>query len=127
MLAVAFIFFVARGCVATQEATQVRKYVTGADSILSESANLGNDRLQSILQGANGDPAKLDEEALARVVEDSELLYRRTLANEDIPPEFDDAHHYLLSSLGIRAEATERLEDAAAGEIEVGGHRFSFE
>ena len=114
----AFIFFVARGCVATQEATQVRKYVTNADSLLSESSNAGNEDLQGILQNAGGNPAKLDERALDRAATESEDLYVRALTDEEIPPEFKDTHHYLVSALGIRARATKRLAGAATGDAE---------
>ena len=117
-MAFAFIFFVARGCVATQESTQIRKYVTNADSLLSESSNYGNERLQGILQNAGGNPAKLDEGALDGAATESEKLYVRALTYEETPPEFEDAHHYLVTSLGIRARATERLAGAAAGDAE---------
>ncbi len=113
VMAFGFIFFVARGCVATQEATQVRKYVTNADSLLSESSNAGNEDLQNALQNADGDPAKLDGAALDRVAETSERLYLQALTNEEVPPEFEDAHHYLISSLGIRARATQQLANEA--------------
>jgi hypothetical protein len=118
VLAFAFIFFVARGCVATQESTQVRKYVTNADSLLSESSNTGNEKLQSILQNAGGDPAKLDKRALEGVATNAESLYLRALENEEVPTEFEDAHHYLVSSLGIRARETRQLVGAATGDAE---------
>ena len=111
-----FIFFVARGCVATQQSTEVRKYVTSADSLLSDSSNAGRGELQHILSSADGDPAKLDEEALAQVTNRSESHYLQALRQEEIPPEFEDAHHYVVTALGIRSEATERLEQAASGE-----------
>jgi hypothetical protein len=117
-MAFAFIFFVARGCVATQESTQVRKYVTNADSQLSESSNTGNERLQPILQNAGGDPAKLDMEALDGVAANSESLYLRASENEEVPPEFENAHHYLVTALGIRARATKQLAEAATGDAE---------
>jgi hypothetical protein len=117
-MAFAFIFFVARGCVATQESTQVRKYVTNADSLLSESSNSGNEDLQGILQNAGGNPAKLGERALDRAATENEDLYVRALTYEEIPPEFEDAHHYLVSSLGIRAWATKRLAETATGDAE---------
>jgi hypothetical protein len=116
-VAFGFIFFVARGCVATQEATQVRKYVTNADSILSESSNAGNIKLQTALQNAGGDPANLDVGALSQVAGTSESLYLQALTNEEVPAEFDDAHHYLVSALGIRAQATKKLS-VAAGDAE---------
>src|SRR5215216_1918805 len=117
VVAFGFIFFVARGCVATQEATQVRKYVTNADSLLSESSSAGNVKLQTSLQNADGDPANLDVGTLSQVAETSESLYVQALTNEEVPPEFDDAHHYLVSSLGIRAQATQQLV-VAAGDAE---------
>ncbi len=117
-MAFAFIFFVARGCVATQESTQVRKYVTNADSLLSESSNSGNEDLQGILLNAGGDPARLDKGALDQAATKSEDLYVRALTYEETPPEFEDAHHYLVTSLGIRARATERLARTAAGDTE---------
>jgi hypothetical protein len=118
VVAFSFIFFVARGCVATQESTQVRKYVTNADSLLSESSNSGNEGLQGVLQNAGGNPAGLDARALDQVATKSEDLYVRALTYEEAPPEFEDAHHYLVSSLGIRARATERLASAATGDTE---------
>jgi hypothetical protein len=117
-MAFAFIFFVARGCVATQESTQVRKYVTNADSLLSESSNSGNEDLQGILQNAGGNPARLDERALDQAATESEDLYVRALTYEETSLEFEDAHHYLVSSLGIRARATKRLAGAAMGGAE---------
>ena len=115
-MAFAFIFFVARGCVATQESTQVRKYVTNADSQLSESSNTGNERLQPILQDAGGDPAQLDAGGLEEVAANTESRYLNALTNEEVPPEFEDAHHYLVTTLGIRARATERLAGSATGD-----------
>ncbi len=109
-----FIFFVARGCVATQESTQVRKYVTSADSLLSDSSNAGSE-LQGTLRNAGGDPARLDEEAVSQVSNRSEQLYLQALEQEEVPPEFEDAHHYLTTALGVRSEATKRLAQAATG------------
>jgi hypothetical protein len=117
-MAFAFIFFVARGCVATQESTQVRKYVTNANSLLSESSNAGNERLQTALRNAGGDPAKLDTQTLEGVAQDSEDLYVNALTNEEVPPEFEDANHYLVTTLGIRARATKELASAATGDAE---------
>ncbi|HET6884811.1 MAG TPA: hypothetical protein VFH32_01230, partial [Rubrobacteraceae bacterium] len=113
VMAFGFIFFVARGCVATQEATQVRKYVTNADSQLSTSSNLGNETLQGALQRANGDPARLDAGALQSVAGEADALYVQALTNGEVPPGFEDAHHYLVSALGIRARATEQLAQGA--------------
>ena len=111
-----FIFFVARGCVATQESTQVRKYVTSADSLLSDSSNAGRAELQHILSNAGGDPSKLDDESLLQVANRSANLYLQALRQEEIPPEFEDAHHYVVTALGIRSEATNRLAQAASGD-----------
>ena len=128
------IFFVARGCVATQEATQVRKYVSSSESLLSDSENLGNERLRGVLQSANGDPAGVDAGAVEQVAEEAQGLYQQALANQEVPREFRDAHPYLVSSLGIRSEATEELRRAATGRPEnfpealsrvVGGYRVS--
>jgi hypothetical protein len=119
-MAFAFIFFVARGCVATQESTQVRKYVTNADSLLSESSNTGNESIQGTLQRAGGDPAKLDVGALDQAAQDSKSLYLQALTYDEVevPPEFENAHHYLVSSLGIRAQTTDQLAEAATGDAE---------
>jgi hypothetical protein len=117
-MAFSFIFFVARGCVATQESTQVRKYITNADSLLSESSNSGNEDLQGILRDAGGNPARLDERALDQATTKSEDLYARALTYEETPPEFEDSHHYLVSSLGVRAQATKRLGWAATGDAD---------
>jgi len=112
-----FIFFVARGCVATQESTQVRKYVTSADSLLSDSSNAGSE-LQGTLRNAGGDPARLDEAAVSQVSNRSEQLYLQALGQEEVPPEFEDAHHYLTTALGVRSEATQRLAQAATGDAD---------
>jgi hypothetical protein len=113
VMAFGFIFFVARGCVATQEATQVRKYVTNADSLLSESSNAGNETLQGVLRRANGDPAELDVGSLQSVAQEAGDLYVQALTNDEVPPGFEDAHHYLVSSLGIRARAMQHLAEGA--------------
>lgn len=118
LVAVSFIFFVVRGCVATQESTQIRKYVTSSDSMLAESATLGNERLQGVLAESGGDPAKLDRAALREAADRSEDLYLRALQNEEVPPEFRDAHHYLTTTLGIRAEATRSLVEASSGDAD---------
>jgi hypothetical protein len=111
-----FIFFVARGCVANQQSTQVRKYVTSADSFLSDSSNAGRGELQRILGNAGGDPAKLDDEALTQVADRTEQQYLQALGQEEIPPEFEDAHHYVVTALGIRSQATDKLAQAAVGD-----------
>jgi hypothetical protein len=102
--------------VATQQSTQVRKYVTSADSFLSDSSNAGREELQRILANAGGNPARLDDEALAQAANRTEQQYLQALRQEEIPPEFEDAHHYVVTALGIRSQATERLVQAAAGD-----------
>jgi hypothetical protein len=114
ILVFGFIFFVARGCVANQQSTQVRKYVTSADSFLSDSSNAGRGELQRILDNAGGDPARLDGEALAQAANRTEQQYLQALGQEEIPPEFEDAHHYVVTALGIRSQATDRLSQAAS-------------
>jgi len=116
MLMFAFIFFVVQGCIATQQATEVRKYVTSSDSLLSDSQNLGNGELQGLLQNAGGNPANLSSEELSGAAEKAQLLYRRALSDEEVPEEFEDAHHYLVSALGVRARATGSLANAAGGD-----------
>jgi hypothetical protein len=116
VLVFGFIFFVARGCVANQQSTQIRKYVTSADSLLSDSSNAGRGELQRILRNAGGDPAKLDEEALAQVANRTEQQYLQALGQEEIPPEFEDEHHYIVTALGIRAQTTDRLAQAASAD-----------
>jgi CARDB len=113
-----FIFFVARGCVATQQSTQVRKYVTSADSLLSDSSNAGRGELQGILSNAGGDASKLDDGALSQVANRTEQQYQQALQQEEIPPEFEDAHHYIVTALGIRSQATDDLAQAASGDEE---------
>ena len=109
-LAVFFIFFVARGCVATQEATGVRKYVMEANSLLTDSSNLGREKLQPLLQQSNRGPGQIDEEAMGQVVEQSEHLYQQAQENSEVPPEFEEANNYLVSTLGVRATATRQLQ-----------------
>ena len=113
-----FIFFVARGCVANQQSTQVRKYVTSADSFLSDSSNAGRGELQGILGNAGGDPARLDVEALAQAANRIEQQYLQALRQEEIPPEFEDAHHYVVTALGIRSQATDELVQTASGDAD---------
>lgn len=125
VLATLFIFFVAKGCVATQEATQVRKYVMGSNSLLNDSSNLGREKLQPLVQSANGDPAQLDGEALSQAVDESRRFYQQALENGEVPSEFEEAHHYLVSTLGVRAAATERLERAASDDPEGFGEALS--
>ena len=114
-VAFAFIFFVAKGCVATQESTQIRKYVTNADSLLGESSNLGNNDLQGVLADAGADPANLEGEALARAANQTERNYQQALEYDEVPPEFEGAQPYLVSALGIRAAATRDLAESASG------------
>jgi hypothetical protein len=114
LIALAFIFFVGRGCLATQEATQVRKYVMSSNDLLGDSSTLGREKLQPLIQSAGGDPAQLDRQALDQVVEEARRLYQISLENDEVPQEFENAHPYLQSTLGIRASATERLRLAAS-------------
>jgi CARDB len=116
VLVFGFIFFVARGCVANQQSIQVRKYVTSADSYLSDSSNAGRGELQRILINAKGDQARLDDEALTQVANRTEQQYLQALRQEEIPPEFEDAHHYVVTALGIRSQATDKLAQAASGD-----------
>jgi hypothetical protein len=111
-----FIFFVARGCVATQQSTQVRKYVTSADSLLGDSSNAGRGELQNILKNAGGDASKLDDGALSQVANRTEQQYQQALQQQEIPPEFEDAHHYVVTALGIRSQATDDLAQAATAD-----------
>ena len=113
-----FIFFVARGCVATQQSTQVRKYVTSADSLLSDSSSAGRGELQGILSNAGGDASKLNDGALAQVANRTEQQYQQASQQEEIPPEFEDSHHYIVTALGIRSQATDDLAQAASGDEE---------
>ncbi len=118
LLCFAFIFFVAKSCVATQEASQIRKYVTGADSALSDSANVGNEQLQGIISAGLEDPASLDAASIKGAADESQKYYLGSLRNEEVPPEFEDAHHYMVTALGIRAAATENLAVIAQGDSE---------
>ena len=93
----------------------MRKYVTSADSVLSDSSNAGRNELQGVLKNSGGDVGMVDEEALGRVANLSERLYTQALHNDEIPPEFEDAQPYLTSALGVRKEATENLASAATG------------
>lgn len=113
-----FIFFAARGCVATQQSTEIRKYVTSSASILGESANSGGKPLQVVLQNANGEPSKLDIQTLGKVASQERDLYKQALSNEEVPREFASSHPYLVSALGIRATAVERLREAGGGKPE---------
>ncbi len=124
-LCFSFVFFVARGCVAAQESTQVRKYVTSVDSILSDSANAGREELQGAVAGAAEDPASLDVAAVRRAADGSRKYYLDALRNEEVPPEFEGAHHYMVTALGIRASATGELAGAAEGDPEGFGEALS--
>jgi hypothetical protein len=121
VLCFAFIFFVARSCVAAQESTQIRKYVTSADSTLSDSVNEGNKELQ----GALGDPTNPDTVAIDRAQVATQKGYLDALRNGEVPPEFEDAHHYMVTALGIRATATSNIAEAAKGDREKFGEALS--
>jgi hypothetical protein len=85
--------------------------------MLSDSSNAGGE-LQGTLSNAGGDPTRLDEEALSQVANRSESLYLQALGQEEVPPEFKDAHHYLITILGVRSEATRHLAQAASGDAD---------
>jgi hypothetical protein len=121
ILCFAFIFLVARSCVAAQESTQIRKYVTSADSSLSDSASVGNEDLQ----GAIEDPANPDTATISRAADATRKGYLDALRNEEVPPEFQDVHHYMVTALGIRATATKGLSEAAQGDREKFGEALS--
>ena len=120
-----FIFFVAKGCVAAQESTQVRKYVTSADSTLSDSANLGREELQGALAGAAEDPASMDAGALDAASDKARTYYLDALHNQEVPPGFEDAHHYMVSALGIRSVALGNLAEASDGEPDRAGEALA--
>ena len=109
------IFFGARSCVAAQEATQARKYITSADSTMSDSANVGNEELQATISAALEDPESLDTTAMDRAADATQKGYQEALRNQEVPPEFEDVHHYMVTALGIRAAATGELAGAAEG------------
>src|SRR3712207_7362259 len=73
------LFRSARGCVATQQSTQVRKYVTSADSFLSDSSNAGRGELQRSLGNAGGNPAKRSEEHTSELQSRQYLVCRLLL------------------------------------------------
>lgn len=125
ILCFAFIFFVARSCVAAQEATQIRKYITSADSTLSDSANVGSEDLQPTLSGALKDPSNIDAAAISRAADATQKGYLEALRNEQVPPEFEDVHHYMVTALGIRAAATADLAQAAQGDSDKFGKALS--
>jgi len=116
ILAFGFIFTVAQSCVSNQESTQVRKYATSSDGLLGDSTNIGNEQLQSVLKGSGGDPKQVDKNSLAQAASESERLYNLARQNEEVPPEFEGVHHYLVSALGLRADATRNLEDSLSGD-----------
>ena len=110
-----FIFFVARGCVATQQSTQVRKYVTSADSLLSDSSNAGRGELQRVLSNAGGDPAKLDDEALSQVANRSENQYLQALSQRGDTARVRGRPPLHRHRSRHKAEATDKLAQAASG------------
>ena len=116
VLAFGFIFTVAQSCVSNQESTQVRKYATSSDGLLAESTRIGNERVQPVLRDSGGKPENVDGEALSQAASESERLYNLARKNEEVPPEFESVHHYLVSSLGLRADATRKLEESVSGD-----------
>jgi hypothetical protein len=125
ILCFAVIFFGARSCVAAQQSTQIRKYITSADSTLSDSANVGNEELEGAISAALEDPARLDAAAVDRAADATQKGYLDALRNEEVPPEFEDVHHYMVTALGIRAAATRDLAGAAEGDREKFGETLS--
>ena len=119
------IFFGARGCVAAQESTEVRTYVTSSKSTLSDSANLGREELQGALAGGVEDPASIDAAAVDAASEKARTYYLDALHNKEVPPGFEDAHHYTVSALGIRSEALEDLSGTVRGEPEKAGEALA--
>ncbi len=115
----AIIFFGARSCVSAQEATQIRKYVTSADSTLSDSGSVGNEDLQATLAASVEDPEDLDAASIDRAADATRRGYQEALRNPEVPSEFEDAHHYMITALGIRADATDALAEAAGGDDEM--------
>lgn len=114
----AFIFFVARSCVASQENREVLTYISGSKSTLSDSANLGNTRLQDQIEAALTDPQQLQTDELNAAADDAENHYLSALNDAEVPQEFEQSHHYMVSALGIRADATRDLANAARGDRE---------
>lgn len=87
-----------------------------SNDLLSDSSTLGREKLQPLLQNAGGDPAQLDSEALDQIVKEAKSLHQLSVEKDEVPQEFENAHPYLESTLGIRASATERLQQAASGD-----------
>jgi len=85
---------------------------------LSDSSNAGRGELQGILSNAGSDASKLDDGALAQVANRTEQQYQQALQQEEIPPEFEDSHHYIVTALGMRSQATDVLAQAASGDEE---------
>jgi hypothetical protein len=83
---------------------------------LSDSANVGNQELEGALSGALKDPSNLDTATINRAAKATQKSYLDALRNEQVPPEFEDVHHYMVTALGIRATATENLSEAAQGD-----------
>jgi hypothetical protein len=50
---------------------------------------------------------------LQSVAQEADAQYVQALSHGEVPPGFDDAHHYLVSALGIRARATQQLAEGA--------------
>lgn len=116
VVAFAGIFFLARGCVATQESTEVRKYVTESDSLLAESASAGSEELQGALAEADGNPKALDANVVDAAAVQSRQLYNRALQNDEVPAGFEGAQDYLTTVLGLRWRATQGIAEAAGAD-----------
>ena len=125
ILCFSLIFFVAKSCVATQKSTQIRKYVTSANSVLSDSANAGNEQLEPVLSHGLKDTEQLDAVAISRAADATRKGYLDALRKGEVPPEFEDTHHYMVTALGIRAGATKDLAETAQGDHEKFGEALS--
>jgi hypothetical protein len=125
ILCFSFVFFVGKSCVAAQKSTEIRKYITSADSILSDSTNVGNEALQPVISGTLEEPENQDTAAMDRASHETRKGYLDALRKEEVPPEFEDAHHYMVTALGIRAAATKNLAGAAEEDREKFGEALS--
>jgi len=125
IFAFGFIFFVARSCVASQESREVLTYNTQSKSTLSDSANLGSNQLQGQVKNALNDPRSVNADALNRAADETQKHYLAALDNDEVPPEFEETHHYMVSALGIRASETRDLAEAATGDREGLGEAVS--
>ena len=89
VLCFSFVFFVGKSCVAAQKSTEIRKYITSADSILSDSTNVGNEALQPVISGTLEDSENQDAAAMDRASDETRKGYLDALRKEGVPPEFE--------------------------------------